>query len=108
MTEEQAQFTRKLYHDQSCSYQTVARKYYEEFGPTALCKDPRAVIYYDLDKNESVYHDYSNGDIPSSKYSIIEQLFNIEDGEDLVSQSNQLLGNVVVVFEDELEYGDIL
>jgi hypothetical protein len=106
MTDSQAQFVRKLYYDQSCSYQTVARKYYEEYGPNKLCNDPKAVIYYDIEKKKTVYHNYCDGDIECDKYSIVEKLFDDVSGSRLVKQSDDVLGIPVNAFAEQLEYED--
>jgi hypothetical protein len=109
MTDQQARFIRTLYYDQSCSLQTVARKYYEEFGASSICKDPTAIIYYDNINKKSVYHNYdTDGDITCERYNIIEILFSDKEGMSLISMSDKTLGPPTDAHIEHLEYEDIL
>jgi hypothetical protein len=82
MTEPQTRTVRTLRIDQNCSYQTVARKFYEEYGSTKYCKEPVGVLYCDVDSTSLQVkpHSYTDGDIPCDNYRVIENLFSRDHG----------------------------
>jgi hypothetical protein len=82
MNETQARSVRTLRIDQNCSYQTVARKFYEEYGSTKYCKEPTGALYSNMDVNplNVTQHIYADGDIPCDNYRIVENLFSRDSG----------------------------
>lgn len=104
MTEQQARFVRKLHRDQACSPAMVARKFFEEYGPTTLCKDPSGIIYFDIDAKESKFHRVTEGKIPCKNYTIIDRVFEDVDGQRLIDKTDNVLGEPIDVLLDDLEF----
>jgi hypothetical protein len=84
MNETQARLVRDLRVEHGCSYQTVARKFFDAFGKTKYCKDPESAIY-SLD-GETGLHEFDNGKLPK-KARVIEYLFSKDAGESLCDLS---------------------
>jgi len=84
MNEAQARLVRDLRVEHGCSYQTVARKFFEAFGKTKYCKDPESAIY-SLDGQTGV-HEFEDGKLPKEA-RVIEYLFNKTTGESLCDVS---------------------
>jgi len=84
MNEVQARLVRDLRVEHGCSYQTVARKFFEAFGETIHCKDPESAIY-SLNGKTSV-HEYADGILPK-KARVIEYLFGESAGRSLCNTS---------------------
>ena len=106
MNEEQARFVKKLKIDHGCSSATVARKFYEKFGPTKYCNEPTGYIYFDLDAEKAKMHNISK-DGPfeaSSNHRVIEKLFDDDCGEELYRAAARLIDDIIEepVYADDL------
>lgn len=87
MNDQQARLVRKLKVDQNCSYPTVARKFYSEFGSTKYCNEnnAEAIMYFDLSKVDdgAQVHRFENGPLKVKDYRTIEFIFSPDVGKKL-------------------------
>lgn len=90
MTEQQARYVKKMKIDQGCMDSTIARKFFNEFGPSNQCsKDHAEAVLYSDTKGQTQRHVFSNGKMP--KGSVIEYLFPDSVGNTLCESARKLL-----------------
>lgn len=106
MTEEQARYVKKLKVDQNCSYQTIARKFCEEFGKTKHCMQPESILLHNLDVEPPavVNHKTQDGDIPYKEYRVIEYLYSSTAGQDLCTAARSQLSEDVTAGWGDMSY----
>jgi hypothetical protein len=106
MTEDQARYIRKLKVDQNCSYQTIARMFYQENGTTTHCSSPESVLLHNLDVDPPavVHHRLSDGDIPYKKYRVIEHLFSVSAGQSLCTAARKELKEDITAGWSDMSY----
>lgn len=88
MNDTQARLVRQYRVEHGCSYKTIARKYYEQFGETSLCKKPVSAIIH-VDGGHTL-HKFADGELPKTA-RVVEYLFDDADGKKLCNAAINIL-----------------
>jgi hypothetical protein len=99
MNDQQARFVRKLKVEHNCSYPTIARQFYNEYGDTTLCSKDNAerVMYFDMEDIDSgvKIHNLREGSIPDSSIRVVEYIFSTATGESLCSHARSFFDETI-------------
>lgn len=90
MTEQQARYVKKMKIDQGCMDSMIARKFFNEFGPSAYCsKDHAESVLYHGEDGRTKRHVFIDGKMPRG--SVVEYLFPDNVGKTLCEAARKSL-----------------